>query len=74
MPLYVGWHPQTLYPGSTDRDYLGTSHETTWPRFTLGGIYPCLILCRGTCPCKLSPAHGDPDSTQILTRHYGAKS
>jgi hypothetical protein len=40
MPLYVGWHPQTLYPGSTDRDYLGTSHETTWPRFTLGGHLP----------------------------------
>jgi hypothetical protein len=61
-------------PGSPDRDYLGMSHETTWPRFDREGICPCLVLWRGTCPCRLSPAHGDPDSTEILTRHHSAKS
>jgi hypothetical protein len=59
-----------------DWDYPGTSFETTWPRFARGGggIRPCLVLWIGTCPCWLSPAHGDPGSTQILTWHCGAKS
>jgi hypothetical protein len=28
-----------------------------------GGISPCLILWRGTCPGWLSPPNGDPGST-----------
>jgi hypothetical protein len=61
--------------GSPDRDYPGTKHETTWLGFAReGGICPCVVLWRGTCPCWLSPKHGDPYSTQILPRHYGAKS
>jgi hypothetical protein len=39
-----------------------------------GGICPCLVLWRGTCPCWLSPANSDPGSTQNLTRHRGVKS
>jgi hypothetical protein len=39
-----------------------------------GGISPCLVLWRHTCPGWLSTTHGDPGSTQILTRKYGAKS
>jgi hypothetical protein len=39
-----------------------------------GGISPCLILWRGTCPGWLSPPNGDPGSTQILTWHCGAQS
>jgi hypothetical protein len=39
-----------------------------------GGISPCLILWRGTCPSWLSPSNGEPVSTQILTWHYGAQS
>jgi hypothetical protein len=35
---------------------------------------PRLILWRGTCPGWLSPLNGDPGSTQILARHYGAQS
>jgi hypothetical protein len=46
-------------------------HETTWPGF-VGGEH--LVLWRGTCSFYLSPAHGDPDSTQILSQHRGAKS
>jgi hypothetical protein len=37
-----------------------------------GGISPCLILWRGTFPGWLSLLNGDPDSTQILTRHCSA--
>jgi hypothetical protein len=61
-------------PGSSDRDYPGTTYETTRPKFVLGGICPCLVLWRGTCPCWLSPTYGDSGSTQILTRHYSVKS
>jgi hypothetical protein len=60
--------------GFHDRDYPGTLLKTTWPRFTRGGIRPCMILWRGTCPCWLSPMHGDPGSTKIQTQHCGAKS
>jgi hypothetical protein len=38
-----------------------------------GGISPCLVLWRGTCHGWLSPANGDPGSTQILTQHRGAR-
>jgi hypothetical protein len=38
------------------------------------GIGPCLVVWRGTCPDWLSPANGDPGSTQILTQHCGAQS
>jgi hypothetical protein len=38
------------------------------------GISPCLIQLRGACPGWLSPPYSDPGSTQILTRHHGAKS
>jgi hypothetical protein len=55
-------------------DYPGTSLKTTWPRFALEGIRIYLVLWKGTCPCWLSTTHGDPGSTQILTRHCGAKS
>jgi hypothetical protein len=59
-----------------NRDYPGKSLETTWPEFPRGrgSICSCLVLWRGTCPCWLSPSHGVPGSTQILTWHYGAKS
>jgi hypothetical protein len=40
----------------------------------VGGISPCLVLWRGTCPGWLSPPNGDLVSTQILSRHYGAQS
>jgi hypothetical protein len=59
------------HPGSLDRDYPKMKHETTWPGFVPRGIRPCLVLWRGTCPYWLSPMHGDPNSTQILTRHRG---
>jgi hypothetical protein len=39
-----------------------------------GGISPCLIIWRSTCPDWVSPPNGDPGSTHILTRHYGAQS
>jgi hypothetical protein len=39
-----------------------------------GGIGPCLVLWRSTCLSWLSPMNGDPCSTHILTRHYGAQS
>jgi hypothetical protein len=38
------------------------------------GIGPSLVLWRGACPGWLSHVNGGPGSTQILTRHYGAKS
>jgi hypothetical protein len=38
------------HPGSLDRDYPGTKHETTWPRFIPRVIYPCLVLWRGIYP------------------------
>jgi hypothetical protein len=45
------------------------------PNLYLGVVISlCLVLWRGTCPCWLSPTHGDPDCTQILTRHCGALS
>jgi hypothetical protein len=58
------------------RDYLRKTLETTWPRFDWGGegIGPYLILWRGACPGWLSPPNGETSSTQILTRHYDAKS
>jgi hypothetical protein len=59
-------------PGFPDIDYEGKSLETTCPGFAWGGISPCLVLWRGTCPCWLSPANGDLGSTQILTWHYAA--
>jgi hypothetical protein len=37
-----------------------------------GGISPYLILWRDTCSGWPSAPNGDPGSTQILTRHYGA--
>jgi hypothetical protein len=40
----------------------------------MGGISLCLILWRGVYPGWLAPVNGDTCSTQILTRHYGAKS
>jgi hypothetical protein len=61
--------------GIPTRDYPGKTLETTWPGFDQGGgISPCLIPWRGVCPGWLSPLNGDPGSTQILTRHYGAQS
>jgi hypothetical protein len=58
------------------RDYPRKKLDMTWPRFDrgCGGTSPYLILWRGTCPGWLSPMNGDPGSTQILTRHCGAKS
>ena len=72
MPLCVGWHLVIrVFP-------IGITWERRMklpgPDLPRGGIIPCLVLCRGTYPCSLSPTHGDPDSTQILTRYYGAKS
>jgi hypothetical protein len=58
--------------GSPDMDYPGMTRETTRPKFVPRGLQPCLVLWRGTCPCWLSPAYGDPVSTQILTLHHGA--
>jgi hypothetical protein len=59
----------------------GFSARITWERSTkppisylIGGISPCLILWRATCPGWLSPPKGDPGSTQILTWHFGAQS
>jgi hypothetical protein len=40
----------------------------------VGGIGPCLVLWRGTCPGWHSPIKGDLGSTQILTQHCGAQS
>jgi hypothetical protein len=40
----------------------------------MGGICPCLVQWRGTCPGWLSPSNGDLGSTQILTQHYGVQS
>jgi hypothetical protein len=46
-PLCVGWHAvvRVFYT-----DYPGKKRETTWSGFDQGGISPCLILWRGTCP------------------------
>jgi hypothetical protein len=72
MPLHVGWHlvirvfllaitrERCLKPPNLD--LIG------------GGISPCLILWEAACPGWLSPMNGDPGSTEILTRHCGAKS
>jgi hypothetical protein len=64
--------------GFPARDYLGKTLETTWFRFDWGwgwgGISPCLVLWRGTCPDLLSPMNGDLGSNQILTQYYGAPS
>jgi hypothetical protein len=56
------------------RDYPGKMIETTWSGFDWGGMGLSLVLWRGTCPGWLSRANGDPGSTHILTRHYGAQS
>jgi hypothetical protein len=55
-------------------DYLGKKRETTLPKFDRVGFSPCLILWRGMCLSWLSPLNGDPGSTQILARHFGAQS
>jgi hypothetical protein len=63
-------------PSFPDMDYPGKMLATTWLGFARrggGDIDPCLIIWRGTYPCWLSPMNGDPSSTQILTRHCGAK-
>jgi hypothetical protein len=62
-------------PDFPDKGYPGTLLETTWPGFDLGegAIYSCLVLWRGTCPCCLSPTHGDRGSTLIPTWHCGAQ-
>jgi hypothetical protein len=65
------------HPGFPTRDYSGKSLETTWPGFDQadGGVMsPCLIHWIGTCSSWLSPTNDDPSSTQILTRHCGARS
>jgi hypothetical protein len=38
-----------------------------------GGISPCLVLWRDTCPGWLSPMNSDPGSTKILTQYFGAQ-
>jgi hypothetical protein len=56
--------------GFPAREYPGKSRETPSQDLSAGGeggISPCLILWRGTCPCWLSPMHSDLSSTQILT-------
>jgi hypothetical protein len=58
------------HSGFPARDYPGKMLETTWFR----ALAPCLVLCRGTCPGRLSPRNSDPGSTQILTQHCGAQS
>jgi hypothetical protein len=71
-PLRMGWHRAVRVnpPGITRERRLKP------PGLNLvgGGISPCLVLWRGTCPGWLSPANGDSGSTQILTRHCGAQS
>jgi hypothetical protein len=73
MPIRVGWQLAIqVFP-------LGITQERRLklPSLELireGGISPCLVRWRGTCPGWLSPVNGDPGSTQILTRHYGAKA
>jgi hypothetical protein len=47
MPPPLSWLAPSLL-GSSNRDYLGTMHETTKPNFAPGGIRPCLVLWRGT--------------------------
>jgi hypothetical protein len=71
MPLYVGWHLviRVFPPGITQKSLLKPPGQDL-----MGGIGPCVILWRGTCPSWLSPTNGDPGSTQILTWHYGVKS
>jgi hypothetical protein len=39
-----------------------------------GGIGPCLVQWRGTCPGWISPVNGDLGSTEIPTQHFGAQS
>jgi hypothetical protein len=41
---------------------------------TRGSISPCLVQWRGTCLGWILQVNGHPGSTQILTRHCGAKS
>jgi hypothetical protein len=61
------------HPGSHDREYSGTTRETTWHRFTPWGHLPLSgPIERHVCPCWLTPAHSD--STQILTQHHDAQS
>jgi hypothetical protein len=71
MPLRISWHRavQVFAQGLP-----GKKLETTWSGFDQGGLSPCLVLWRCTCPGWLSTASGDPCSTQVLNRHYGAKS
>jgi hypothetical protein len=73
MPLCMGYHLAVgvLPIGITrERRLNPPGPDFPWG----GGICPCLVPWRDTCPCWLSPTNGDLESTQILTRHCGAKS
>jgi hypothetical protein len=72
MPLCVGWHRAVwvFLPGITREKRL----KPLGPDLAEGGISPCLVLWRGTCPGWLPPVNGDPSSTQIMTQHYGVWS
>jgi hypothetical protein len=77
MPPPCGLAPS--HSGFPARDYLGKTCKTTWFGFDHrggrgGGIVPCLVLWRGTCPSWLSPVNDNPVCTQILTRRYDAQS
>jgi hypothetical protein len=73
MPPLGGLAPSC--PSYPDRDYLRMMRETTNPRFVSRGHLPLSgPMERYICPCWLSPAYGNLDNTQILTRHRGAKS
>jgi hypothetical protein len=61
MPLRVGWHLAVLVSP------LGITWGNRMKPPSQGGISPCLVLWRGTCPCWLSPTYGNPGSTQTLT-------
>jgi hypothetical protein len=68
MLLHVSWHLAiwVLPIGVTQEHHMKPPGLDLY----LGGISPCLV----TCPCWVSPAHGDLDSTQILTQQCSAMS
>jgi hypothetical protein len=72
LPLRVGWHLaiRVFLIGITWESHLKPPGPDL---IGGGGISPCLVLCRGIYPSRLSPTNGDLGSTQILTRHYDAK-
>jgi hypothetical protein len=75
MPLRVSWHIAIrIFSMGITRERRLKPPGPNLPGEGGGVICPCLVLWRGTCPCWLSPTHYDLGSTQILTRHFCARS